>query len=178
MPVSRNRKTTKAKKRPKAPDSGNSAPRPATRNQRNMKTLAIIAVAALLLSGAGYLWSTRSGGGGDEKTQGGVKYVDMVEGAGPTPQRGQTCAVKYTGSLQKDGTVFDSTDKHGGTPYEFALGTGSVIQGWHEGIKGMKVGGKRHLIIPPKLGYGATGSPPNIPPNATLLFDVELVSVK
>lgn len=178
MPQSRRRKTVKARKRPKDLSAGNSAPRPATRNQRNLQMLVIVVAVALLLIGAGYWWSTRSGGGAEHKTPGGVTYVDLVEGTGTTPQRGQMCAVKYTGSLQKDGTVFDSSDKHGGQPYEFALGTGSVIQGWHEGIAGMKVGGKRHLIIPAKLGYGAQGSPPNIPPNSTLLFDVELVSVK
>lgn len=178
MPQSRRRKTVKAKKRPKDLSAGNSAPRPASKNQRNVQTLVIVVAVALLLFAAGYWWSTRSGGGAEKTTPGGVKYVELVEGTGAAPQRGQTCSVKYTGSLQKDGTVFDSTDKHGGQPFDFVLGTGNVIQGWHEGIAGMKVGGKRHLIIPPKLGYGAQGQPPNIPPNSWLLFDVELVGVK
>ena len=179
MPQSRHRKTVKAKKRPKVPGAGNSAaPRPATRNQRNMKTIVIVLICAALLSGAGYLFFNRSGSGGKEvTTPSGLKYVEIAEGTGPAPQKGQKVSVLYTGSLQ-NGTVFDSSAKHGGAPFEFALGTGSVIQGWHEGIAGMKVGGKRHLVIPPKLGYGASGMPPSIPPNATLLFDVELVSVK
>ena len=177
MPQSRHRKTGKAKKRPKVPGAGNSAPPRPTRNQRNLKTLTIILAAALALF-AGYLLFNRWGGGGTEhKTAGGVTYTDIVEGTGPTPQRGQTVSVKYTGTLL-NGQEFDSSEKPGGKPFEFALGTGNAIQGWHEGIAGMKVGGKRHLIIPPKLGYGPTGMPPKIPPNSTLLFDVELVAVK
>ena len=124
------------------------------------------------------LRSALSGGGKTITTPSGLKYVEIVEGTGPTPRKGQTVSVKYTGSLQKDGTVFDSSEKPGGRPFEFQLGMGRTIPGWDEAIGTMKVGGKRHLIIPPKLGYGATGSPPSIPPNATLLFDVELVSVK
>lgn len=177
MPLSRHRKTTKAKKRPKAPGAGNSAPRP-TRNQRNMKTL-VIAVIAVLVFVAGYLLINRFSSGAKEvTTASGLKYVEIAEGTGPTPQKGQTVSVAYTGSLQKDGTVFDSTAKQGGKPLEFPLGMGRVVPGWDEAIATMKVGGKRHLIIPPKLGYGASGRPPSIPPNATLLFDVELVGVK
>jgi len=99
-----------------------------------------------------------------------------VVGAGASPKTGQRVTVHYTGRLQ-NGTKFDSSvDK--GAPYEFAIGTGTVIKGWDEGIMSMKVGGKRHLIIPPSLGYGATGRPPTIPPNSTLEFDVELLGVK
>jgi hypothetical protein len=185
LPQSRHRKIAKARKRPKAPGTGNTAvPRPPTRNQRNVKTLAIVVMAALLLSVIGYIWSTRGGGsasgggvGKETTTASGLKYVDIVEGTGPVPQKGQRVSVLYTGSLQ-NGTVFDSTDKHGGAPFEFALGVGQVVKGWDEAIASMKVGGKRHLIIPPALGYGASGRPPTIPPNSTLLFDVELQGVK
>jgi peptidylprolyl isomerase len=153
-------------------------PSPRTRNERRVKTLAIVVVAALALSAAGYLWATRGGSQGQEITlPDGLKYVELVEGTGASPQRGQTVSVHYTGKLQ-NGNIFDSTDKHGGTPYEFPIGMGRVIKGWDEGLMTMKVGGKRQFTIPPALAYGPTGNPPDIPPNATLIFDVELLSVK
>ena len=107
---------------------------------------------------------------------GGLCYVDTEVGDGPEVKKGDVLSMNYTGKLA-DGTVFDASDKHGG-PFEFKLGAGVVIQGWDEGIVGMKVGGKRTLTIPPELGYGESGYPPVIPPNATLVFDVEVVSVK
>jgi FKBP-type peptidyl-prolyl cis-trans isomerase len=106
----------------------------------------------------------------------GLCYVDTKVGDGPEVKKGDVLSMNYTGKLA-DGSVFDASDKHGG-PFEFKLGAGAVIQGWDEGIVGMHVGGKRTLTIPPELGYGAAGYPPVIPPNATLLFDVEVVSVK
>jgi peptidylprolyl isomerase len=180
LPQSRHRKTVKARKRPKGMATSKSGGgSPTVRNEQGVKVLAIAVVAALLLSAIGYLLWSRSGSAGKEiTTASGLKYQDIVEGTGPTPQKGQTVAVAYTGSRQSDGFVFDSTARNGGKPYEFALGRATVIKGWDEAIATMKVGGKRHLIIPPELGYGAAGRPPNIPPNATLLFDVELVSVK
>jgi FK506-binding nuclear protein len=89
---------------------------------------------------------------------------------------GDTVAMKYTGKL-KDGTVFDSTDKHGGDPFVFTLGIGQVIKGWDTGIVGMKIGEKKTLTIPPEEGYGSQNIP-GIPPNSTLIFDVELVAIK
>lgn len=109
-------------------------------------------------------------------TASGLKYIDTVEGTGATPQRGQRVSVHYTGTLE-NGTKFDSSVDRG-QPFEFRLGEGAVIKGWDEGLASMKVGGKRKLIIPPALGYGPRGSPPNIPPNSILLFDVELMSVR
>jgi peptidylprolyl isomerase len=109
-------------------------------------------------------------------TPSGLQYVDEVEGTGVSPKQGQTVTVHYTGTLL-DGTKFDSSvDK--GQPYTFRLGVDPLIQGWVEGLMTMKVGGKRRLIIPPRLGYGAEGNPPMIPPNATLLFELELLGVR
>lgn len=110
-------------------------------------------------------------------TASGLKYIDVEEGTGKTATTGQEVTVGYTGTLT-DGTQFDSSHKPGGSPYTFRLGTGNAIQGWHEGIAGMKVGGKRKLLIPSALGYGARGRPPQIPGNSTLLFDVELLDAK
>ena len=110
----------------------------------------------------------------------GLQYADTVPGTGRSPRRGQTAVVHYTGWLYESGVKgkkFDSSvDK--GKPFEFKVGQGQVIRGWDEGVITMKTGGKRTLIISPELGYGAQGSPPDIPPNATLIFDVELIAVK
>lgn len=108
-------------------------------------------------------------------TDSGLKYVDLVEGTGATPQAGQTVVVHYTGTLE-DGTKFDSS-RDRNRPFSFRLGAGQVIRGWDEGISTMKVGGQRRLIIPPDLGYGARGAGGVIPPNATLIFDVELLRI-
>jgi FKBP-type peptidyl-prolyl cis-trans isomerase FkpA len=99
---------------------------------------------------------------------------DEVVGTGDIAQVGKTITVNYTGKLQ-DGTVFDTSV--GKTPYSFVLGAGTVIPGWDQGLQGMKVGGKRLLIVPAALGYGASGYGP-IPPNATLIFEVELLGVQ
>lgn len=110
-------------------------------------------------------------------TASGLKYSDVVVGDGPSPQAGQTISVHYTGTLT-NGKKFDSSFDHGGQPYTFKIGTGVVIKGWDEGLMTMRVGGKRKLVVPPNLGYGIRGNPPDIPPNSTLLFDVELVEIK
>lgn len=106
-------------------------------------------------------------------TPSGLKYVDIKEGTGATPQAGQTVEVHYTGTLE-NGQKFDSS-RDRGTPFKFKLGAGQVIKGWDEGLSTMKVGGERKLIIPPDLGYGARGAGGVIPPNATLIFDVALL---
>ncbi len=105
-----------------------------------------------------------------------VKIEDIKEGTGTAVKIGDTAVVHYRGTLQ-DGKEFDSSYNRN-EPISVTLGTGQVIKGWEEGIPGMKVGGKRKLTIPPSLGYGEQGSPPTIPPNATLIFEVELVSIK
>jgi peptidylprolyl isomerase len=114
------------------------------------------------------------------KTASGLQYEDTKVGTGASPQKGQTCVMHYTGWLWENGAKgkkFDSSLDRG-TPFSFPLGQGRVIKGWDEGVATMKVGGKRTLLIPPDLGYGARGAGGVIPANATLLFEVELLEVK
>jgi peptidylprolyl isomerase len=113
-------------------------------------------------------------------TPSGLKYQDEVVGTGPAPQAGQKVSVHYTGWLDeggKPGKKFDSS-RDRGQPFTFTLGAGQVIAGWDTGVATMKVGGKRRLVIPPDQGYGARGAGGVIPPNATLIFDVELLGAK
>lgn len=112
-------------------------------------------------------------------TPSGLQYEDTVTGTGETAAAGHEVRVHYTGWLYNDGATgrkFDSS-KDRGDPFEFSLGAGMVIRGWDEGVAGMKVGGTRRLVIPPQLGYGARGAGGVIPPNATLLFEVELLAL-
>ncbi|MFO0880364.1 MAG: FKBP-type peptidyl-prolyl cis-trans isomerase [Gemmataceae bacterium] len=111
------------------------------------------------------------------KTDSGLQYQDLKAGTGTQAKKGDTVEVHYTGWLAKDNSKFDSSlDRK--SPFAFKVGVGMVIKGWDEGVAGMKVGGKRKLIIPSKLGYGERGAGGVIPPNADLVFEVELLRVK
>jgi FKBP-type peptidyl-prolyl cis-trans isomerase FkpA len=106
----------------------------------------------------------------------GIEFIDIQVGTGDQALAGKLVTVHYTGWLT-DGKKFDSSRDHN-RPFDFQLGAGNVIRGWDEGVQGMRVGGQRRLIIPPSLGYGQRGAPGAIPPNATLIFDVELLKVQ
>ena len=132
--------------------------------------LAAIAAASPTLAQTGQTMTTPSG----------LQITDTKVGTGATPRTGQTCVMHYTGWLYENGAKgkkFDSSVDRG-EPFEFPIGARRVIAGWDEGVATMKVGGKRTLIIPPALGYGARGAGGVIPPNATLIFEVELLGVK
>ncbi|CAN5720411.1 hypothetical protein BH11MYX4_BH11MYX4_36310 [soil metagenome] len=149
---------------------------------------AIYAVAAALLALFGWMafggkdatsagadGGAASSSGGALASDGGLGIEDLVAGTGTDASKGDAVKVHYVGTLT-DGTEFDSSRKHG-EPFDCQLGAGEVIKGWDQGVAGMKVGGKRKLTVPASLGYGTRGSPPVIPPNATLLFEVELLEV-
>jgi FKBP-type peptidyl-prolyl cis-trans isomerase len=142
--------------------------------------LLLLLVSGLLLAGLACSQTTpapQSAGAAKEITMpDGLKYTDDTIGTGAEAQPGKTVFVHYTGWLL-DGTKFDSS-KDRGQPFSFPLGGGRVIKGWDEGVAGMRVGGKRTLVIPPDLGYGARGAGNVIPPNATLKFEVELLDVR
>ena len=139
---------------------------------KNLMLGAIIVLAVLVLATVAYVitrdnWTT---------TDSGLKYEDLKVGDGPSPLMGQTVRVHYIGRLE-NGKEFNNSHTMGaGQPIEFKLG--KVIAGWNEGLQTMKVGGKRKLWIPSKLAYGPTGNPPNIPPNANLEFEIELLGIK
>lgn len=135
------------------------------------------AVLAVLVAACAQSQAPAGGGGGQEvTTPSGLKYTDVKVGTGAEAKPGETVSVHYTGWLT-NGTKFDSS-KDRGQPFTFPLGAGRVIKGWDEGVAGMKTGGVRKLTIPPELGYGARGAGGVIPPNATLVFEVELLGVQ
>jgi len=139
-----------------------------------------LALAACLAAIGPTLVLAQTSGTKPMTTASGLQVQDTVVGTGASPATGQTCVMHYTGWLYKDGqkgAKFDSSHDRG-KPFSFKIGVGQVIKGWDEGVASMKVGGKRTLIIPAALGYGARGAGNVIPPNATLLFEVELLDVK
>jgi FKBP-type peptidyl-prolyl cis-trans isomerase FkpA len=140
----------------------------------------------VLVAACGTSGERRSGSGFDAslgvdttrmtKSPAGLWYSDVQVGTGAEAVPGRAVKVHYTGWLP-NGTKFDSSRDHG-EPFQFTLGAGQVIRGWDEGVKGMKVGGRRKLVLPPELAYGEAGAPPTIPPGATLVFDVEVLEVQ
>ena len=123
-----------------------------------------------------FIISCGSNEGNMQKLENGLLIEDIVVGVGNEAKDHNKVVVNYTGTLE-NGSIFDSSLKPGRDPFTFTLGVGSVIKGWDQGVKGMKVGGKRKLVIPPELGYGDKGAGNVIPPNATLIFEIELLKV-
>jgi FKBP-type peptidyl-prolyl cis-trans isomerase len=179
VPQSRHRKVERARKRPKGSYPVNARPAPSkgpSSKNRQVRIIAIGAVAVLAVAVAAYAIAHRARTGNEITTASGLKYTDIVEGTGESPRAGQTVVVHYTGTLE-NGKKFDSSFDRG-KPAEFRIGVGEVIKGWEEGLMSMKVGGKRKLVIPAAIGYGARGRPPDIPGNSTLVFEVELLGLK
>jgi peptidylprolyl isomerase len=145
-----------------------------------MRRKGIIIVSVVLVSIGLLFFTAPSSSKGEadklEKTASGLQYVDLAAGKGAHPKKGQRVVVHYTGWLE-NGDKFDSSVDRG-DPFEFQIGIGQVIRGWDEGVMTMKVGGKRKLIIPPDLAYGQRGAGGVIPPDATLVFEVELLGLK
>ena len=145
-----------------------------------LMAIAMATVVAGALTAGTPIAATAQSPGKPMTTASGLQIADTKAGTGATPRTGQICVMHYTGWLYQNGAKgakFDSSVDRG-QPFEFPIGTGRVIKGWDEGVASMKVGGKRTLIIPPDLGYGARGAGGVIPPNATLIFEVELLGVK
>lgn len=178
MPVSRQRKIVKARKRPRIVSASTSplaGHRPGGK-RFNVKILVIVLIVAVAAAAVAYVVANRNGQAGNEiTTESGMKYVDLKVGDGATPRMGQRVRVHYVGKLA-DGREFENSYNQG-PPAEFNVGPG-LIKGWNEALQTMKVGGKRRIILPPDLAYGPKGSPPKIPPNSTLTFEIELLGVR
>jgi hypothetical protein len=159
------------------------APAPANADGVTAGFLAAVVLLLVVLGLGGYWYTTHRAkapppsplldlGPAAVTTPSGLRWKDFQEGAGPSPQPGQTCHVHYLGRLV-DGSTFDGSRKKGDTPFSFRLGKGEVIKGWDEGVASMRVGGVRRLVVPPDLAYGSQGRP-GIPADSTLIFDIEL----
>lgn len=175
LPTSRKRQSDKPRPRGYSGKGGSVAEGSTLGSTRQPSgTVILIVTVIVVLAAVGYyFYLSRTRG---TTTPTGLQIMDERVGSGESPKPGKSVTVHYTGRLE-DGTVFDSSVERN-QPFTFQIGQGVVIKGWDEGVMSMKVGGKRRLTIPPQLGYGVQGSPPAIPPNATLIFDVELLGVK
>ena len=153
---------------------------PSFRRASALAAFSLMAALTAVVADAPYYTATAQTAGKTMTTASGLQITDSKVGTGATPKSGQTCVMHYTGWLYENGVKgkkFDSSvDRN--EPFEFPIGQRKVIAGWDEGVASMKVGGKRTLIIPPQLGYGARGAGGVIPPNATLVFEVDLISSK
>jgi FKBP-type peptidyl-prolyl cis-trans isomerase FkpA len=178
VPESRHRKKTVARKRPRVAHSNPTPNAPQIPGSRNARIGVLILVAVIAIAGVVYVITRRNAPAQttwDVTTPSGLKIQDLKVGDGPSPRMGQTVKVHYIGRFENGGKEFNNSYE-GGTPAEFRLG--GVIEGWNEALQTMKVGGKRKIWVPSKLGYGAQGKPPSIPPNANLEFDIELLAIK
>jgi len=175
LPTSRKRQSDKSRPRGYGGKSGSFAEGSTLGSTRQPSgTVILIVTLIVVVAAVGYYFYLSRNRGTTTPT--GLQIMDERVGTGESPKPGQSVTVHYTGRLD-NGIVFDSSVERN-EPFTFQIGKGVVIKGWDEGVMTMKVGGKRRLTIPPQLGYGIQGSPPAIPPNATLIFDVELLGVK
>jgi FKBP-type peptidyl-prolyl isomerase-like protein len=177
VPQSRHRKINRARKVPRVPHSTPSTTTPKPGQNRNLQIGAIILVAVLAVAAVAYFITRRGAtqdGSPEITTASGLRIQDLKVGDGESPKPGQTVMVHYIGWLE-NGKEFNNSYKLG-RPAQFRIG--ALIKGWDEGLSTMKVGGKRRLFVPSNLAYGAAGSPPNIPPNANLRFEIELLGVR